>query len=436
MTRTVGLLGCGAAVDLGGVPTHVRALSSHLRQRGWRVPRLALDASPERPLYAVHRDPAPGGERWTFAYRYHDHRTWDDLSEHALAERVVRAWLAETRPTLVHVHHLTGFGVGVLREIARHGTPIVMTLHDYWTICPRGQLFAHDEQACEQPVAKRCAECLRATWPQLAPSTDGCAPTVAAAERLRAQLQALDAVDLFIVPARAAARPFERAGLAPERMHIVENGIEVDELSAAVAAERAAAPQRSGLRLGVLGAVQPSKGVLALARAFHAADLSGAPPVELLIHGPLVDYHGDDREVRELRRLSELDDRIRLMGPYPPDKLPQVLTELDAVAAPSRWPEVFGLGVREARAAGLGVLVSDQGGLPDVARAGRAGLVVPTGPEADPGAWQRALERWAGDAALRAAWAAAPVAVRTAREMVDELERAYARVLGRESTNP
>jgi glycosyltransferase involved in cell wall biosynthesis len=95
------------------------------------------------------------------------------------------------------------------------------------------------------------------------------------------------------------------------------------------------------------------------------------------------------------------------------------------VAAPSRWNEVYGLTVREARAAGLPVLVSDAGALPDVADWGAAGLVVPA---EDPRAWVAALERFA-DPLQRAAWAAHKKQPRSARSMALQLERAYCEVV-------
>ena len=218
-----------------------------------------------------------------------------------------------------------------------------------------------------------------------------------------------------------------RAGLALESIEVVENGIEVGELAAEVA--RLRGPARGGpLVLGVLGSALPSKGVLELCRAFASEPIEG---LRLEVHGNLPPYHGDSSYVDELKELAHTTAALEVHGPYSRDQLPALLARLDAVAAPSRWEEVYGLTVREARAAGLPVLVSDAGDLPAVAAGGSAGLVVPRD---DPRAWRAALERFVGDDEARSGWAAAAPSLRTTSEMTLQLVHAYGealRALGR-----
>src|SRR6185295_15153701 len=104
-----------------------------------------------------------------------------------------------------------------------------------------------------------------------------------------------------------------------------------------------------------------------------------------------------------LEQLAARDARVRLRGPYAREELPRILAGLDGVAAPSLWPEPYGLTAREARAAGLPVLVSDAGDLAGVAEGGAAGIAVPA---RDRAAWIAALRRFASDAPARALWGA------------------------------
>ena len=107
------------------------------------------------------------------AYRYHDHGALADVVRNPRSEEALAAWVAETAPQLVHVHHLTGFGLGALERLARMGTPTVMTLHDYWSLCPRGQMLHADGSLCARPEPDRCAACLAGTWAHLMPSGTG-----------------------------------------------------------------------------------------------------------------------------------------------------------------------------------------------------------------------------------------------------------------------
>lgn len=429
----VGFLCHGWWPDPGGVESHTRDLARELATRGHRVHVLCLDGREGRDPYTITTSDEDGVEVRRMAYRYHDHAALADLVRNPRAEDVVLAWLAETPCDVIHVHHLTGFGSGALRAIADIGAPLVMTLHDYWSLCPRGQMLHVDGEVCEAPDAERCAGCIARTWPHLLPSQDARAEgpdgepladdLAAAAKRTDFALECLGRAQRLYTPSEAARAVYVRAGVASERIVVVENGIDVGGLAARVAELRGARPEGGPVRLGLLGSVLPSKGALELVRAFRAAE---APGLVLDVHGGLYPYHGDSTYLDELRRVADEDQRVVLHGEYPLESLPAILAGLDGVVAPSRWEEVYGLTVREARAAGLPVLVSDAGDLPSVTAAGTAGLVVPRD---DHDAWVRALERFARDEEARAQWGAAQTPLRTAADMMLELERSYVDVI-------
>jgi glycosyltransferase involved in cell wall biosynthesis len=298
-----------------------------------------------------------------------------------------------------------------------------MTLHDYWSLCPRGQMLRHDGGVCTHIEHDVCGGCIAATWPHLMPA--GAAErTAAAADRTQRALSALAAAQRLIAPSAAVAETYAAAGNEHERIEVVEHGFDVAGLARAVAGARASRPP-GNLRLGVLGSVQPSKGVLELAQALVRARVRG---LELHVHGALGAYHGDTRYVDALRELAREPELVHGPGAYARADLARILAGLDGVAAPSVWREAWGTTAREARAAGLPVLVSDAGGLPGAAQSGRAGLVVPAG---DWSAWERALQRFASDADARARWAREPHAVRDAGAMAADTERVYAAALAR-----
>ena len=434
----VGFVCHGWYPDPGGVESHTRDLARELATRGHRVHVLCLSYDPAREPYSVQDEEVEGVRIRRMAYLYHDHGALADVVRNRKAEDVVMAWLAETPCDLIHVHHVTGFGLGALRAISDVGQPFVMTAHDYWSLCPRGQMLHVDGSVSSEPEPERCADCLRSTWPHLMPSATGRPegpegePLDGDADATRARtawaLEMLALPHRLFTPSGPARAVYERAGVPADRIVVCENGVDVTGLRERVGALRSERADDGKVHLGVLGSVMPSKGALELARAFVAAD---APELVLEIHGNLPPYHGDASYVEELQALAAEHDAIHLHGEYSLDELPGILASLDGVAAPSRWAEVYGLTVREARAAGLPVLVSDAGDLAAVAAGGRAGRVLP---KEDPAAWQRALEEFARDADQRAAWAAAETPLRSARDMMLQLERAYVEVI-REVTN-
>src|SRR5207244_1025724 len=94
-------------------------------------------------------------------------------------------------------------------------------------------------------------------------------------------------------------------------------------------------------------------------------------------------------------------DKARCVGAVTDTDVPEYLAALDALVLPSRttatWAEQFGHVLIEAMAAGVPVVGSSSGAIPDVV--GDAGIIVPEG---DAAALRRALGTLLADPALRA----------------------------------
>jgi glycosyltransferase involved in cell wall biosynthesis len=84
--------------------------------------------------------------------------------------------------------------------------------------------------------------------------------------------------------------------------------------------------------------------------------------------------------------LAEADPGVRFLGHLNQVETAAALRRAFAVAAPSLFPETFGLSVAEAMAAGRATLVSEVGNLPDLV--GSTGVILPPG---DLDAWAAAL---------------------------------------------
>ncbi|HEY3119291.1 MAG TPA: glycosyltransferase, partial [Vicinamibacteria bacterium] len=89
--------------------------------------------------------------------------SYRDAGAGAAAEGVLESF----RPDLVHVHHLNGLSTGIVFAARRHGAPVVLTLHDFWPLCPLGQLLNLDLEVCPGPSPRRCLGCVGA---QVAPA--------------------------------------------------------------------------------------------------------------------------------------------------------------------------------------------------------------------------------------------------------------------------
>ncbi len=166
-------------------------------------------------------------------------------------------------------------------------------------------------------------------------------------------------------------------------------------------ASRAARGEAGPLRIGILARIDPWKGQALLLEAFARAFGDGDAVLEFA-GAP---QFGTEPHLEELRtRAAELGlgDRVRFLGHV--DDLDAVLARWDIAVQCSTRPEPLGQNVLQYLAAGCATIVADEGGPAEWIDDGVNGLGVPA---RDAPALAAALERLAGDGALRVALATA-----------------------------
>ncbi len=136
----------------------------------------------------------------------------------------------------------------------------------------------------------------------------------------------------------------------------------------------------------------PLKGVEVLLQAFACLE-KRHPDLNLMIAG-------DGPLKGELIRLAaqlDIDGRVRFMGAFPPDELPEIMRKTDIVVLPS-FTEGLPRSVLEAMAYGKPIVATAVGGIPELVAHGISGLLVSPG---DPSQLAEALSALASDADLR-----------------------------------
>jgi glycosyltransferase involved in cell wall biosynthesis len=179
---------------------------------------------------------------------------------------------------------------------------------------------------------------------------------------------------------------------------------------------RAPARPRSAarrLRIGFIGTLAPHKGVHVLVEAFRAVS---DPEARLAIHGSETVHPS---YVAQLRRSAAGDPRIHFAGPFTEGDQDRVLGAIDVLALPSVWWENSPLTILEALGAGLPVIASRTGGVPEL-MAADAGVLVPP---RDAGALRSALAGVVAGTLLGDAHA--PFPLKTAADHAAELEAIY-----------
>jgi GT2 family glycosyltransferase/glycosyltransferase involved in cell wall biosynthesis len=413
---------------LGGSETYTQALARALA-RTHEVAVLYRSADPCRPDHDVRATTQEGVRVFSLNNLHREvpgFEAYRDPRAAAAAGRV----MDEVLPDLVHVGHLTGLSTGLVFEARRRGHAVVVTLHDFFTVCPLGQLLDVHLRVCPGPTPRRCLGCVGgqvAPGPPVARAIGrrlpfaggvgsvfariGAAGESRIAARLDEMAEVVRAADVRISPSRFLRDRLLALGFAD--IDVLGNGH-----PPLTVLPRRADPQ-GRTRFGFVGSAIPSKGVHVLAEAFvQLAD----PRAALEIHGPFLPYHGDSGYEARVRRILGAGAAAILRGPFAHDRLGEILAGIDVLVVPSIWEENAPLTIQEAFLAGVPVVVGDHGGQAEMVRDGVDGLRFKPGDAAD---LARVLRCFLDEPDLRARLAAARPHVTTMDDHVRALEAKY-----------
>jgi glycosyltransferase involved in cell wall biosynthesis len=304
-------------------------------------------------------DPAPNSARGLRLMGTAARAIWStEATDH------VRGLIRRSRAEIVHFHNLFPLlSPAVLRAAGNEGAAVVMTLHNYRLLCLPAT-FIRDGRICEDCLGRR-------PWPGVVhacyrDSTLGSA-TLATSISLHTALHTFDRVTKYLAVSRFVRRKYVEAGWPDDRIEVKSNF--------AWESPRRDGPGRYFLYLGRLSS---GKGVATLLAAWRRSS------AHLLVVG-------DGPAAQSLTGGAPANVEFR--PTVSPADVPALIREARALLVPSLWYEAQPRVILEAYAAGVPVLASDLGALPE-AVGPDSGLLVPPG---DAAAWADAVERLLDD---------------------------------------
>jgi glycosyltransferase involved in cell wall biosynthesis len=358
-------------------------------------------------------------------YYSHEMKTW--LSQ----------LLVQESCDIVHILSTYSFGVGIMESVKEARIPLVLTLMDFWFLCPSVQLLRSNSELCDGvTTALECQSCLMVDsgvarkfvglgispevqalfWGPLSHLT-----IIAKQRGFRGNLlnmsdrksmlkEAIELPDLVLTHSRIVREMFSRH--TGRNIKIVQNGHDLSWLNAYMGKTSS-----QKLRIGYVGQIIPIKGVHVLIKAFKWADLGSRAKLE--IWGGL---EKDPEYTGRLRALIENDSSIALHGRFLHDNLAEVFSNIDVLVVPSLWYENAPLVIQEAFAAETPVITTNLGGMAEMVSHDVNGLLFERGNTEDlAGQLRRLIE----DPGLLERLMTGIPKVKTIEEEVGELETLY-----------
>jgi glycosyltransferase involved in cell wall biosynthesis len=274
--------------------------------------------------------------------------------------KAARRALEDFRPDLVYVWNGAQLPQAAIRVLETSGAPVGYRVCEHWF----GSLYrSRYDPFMRGLVGGRWRRAARA-WNRLPPLRLDYETTSEAAvswnsEALRRQVE---------LP------PLVRPAFEQVRLPATRQGEEL------VGLERRPAPRPT---LGFVGRISPEKGVDVALRALAQLGEEGME-VELEIAGG-----GPAEHLRELEALATslgIAGRVRFLGPLDTEALKDFYARIHALVVPSVWEEPAGLVLVEGALAGVPLVASRVGGIPEIVRDPEEALLCPPGDPAELGA--------------------------------------------------
>lgn len=349
-----------------------------------------------------------------------------------LVGQYVSDLLKAFRPDVLHL--ISGYLMSgsVIEAAQAAGVPVVVTLTDFWFLCPLVRLVRSDDVLCTTPAEPRvCALCLRKQKRRYRLTDRWSGGVVGRAlsfvweknhddllaamhERKVYLLSLLDTVDAVIAPSQFLKELFEAQGVSPRRFLYMRQGLDVSDW---VDTERTSS--NSHLRIGYIGQIAEHKGVDVLVKAFRHLRPGEKTP-HLTLHGDADQF---PHFAKQLRKQAVGRNDIVFAGRFEHSQIRRIHAGIDVLVVPSVWYENSPNVILEAFATGTPVVVSRLGGMAELVTDGVNGFQFEAG---NAESLVQVLQRFIDQPDLVTSLGQGMPPVKTVQEEVKELLRVYA----------
>ncbi len=269
--------------------------------------------------------------------------------------KIAQDFIEREAPDFVHVAHPMRIPE-LVKILPKIGIPYILTLTDFFLICPKYTLITSNDTLCRGPQGGN-------TCQELCPEQ----PQKLIKSRLRIARDILFQAEIVTCLTKFQA-DIVREEFPDLEIKVINPGLRYSHLEN----NNRSYQKDDPLTIAYAGSLTIHKGVHTLIEAVKKVD---APNLKLNIYGS-----GTTKSVVDkLKSAAEADKRITFMGRYEESQIGKVLQDADIVVVPSLWYETYCLVMHEAFACNVPVIGSDVGVMGEKIKDGENGFLFKMG---------------------------------------------------------
>lgn len=319
---------------------------------------------------------------------------------------------------VVHINEIFGFSSNIINIAKSLGVKVIVSVHEYWWLCPHRVMVDYDRKICEGPFSmKKCSNCVHTKivgnhnrtilkekiknqfkgshglYSSIKKSIQGYKKNSEETEsldfdniqfngfsmpvlekslqqRLDNNISALNNCDAVIAVSKDVEVKLTQYGVSPDK-------IIVQHIGSTIATQKVAHTKKIDPRnivFGFIGGVGYYKGIHQLVDAFSKLPEGYISKAQLKIYGGYSEsYYKSIQSSYLSNGLGE--KKVMFYGRYKPEEIPQITNELDIMVLPSLCADTAPQTIFESFSTGLPIIAPNIGGFPDFITDSQNGLL-------------------------------------------------------------
>lgn len=290
---------------------------------------------------------------------------YDFISQHHF-----KKVLHHFRPDIVHLHNFTSLSFSTISQLRNSKIPIMMSVYDYWFICPLGFLWFIDDYLnysgsnCNRYHSSHCGHCIAEMKEFRKISESFISLCISFRKRIFDIF--LRRIDGFVVLSEANARVLEDYGINKDKIFVVH-----------IPLENGSQPVRNNIEKDTIlyiGWFHPRKGMHVCVESMKYI-LKEKPNAKLYIVGGDSDERYKNKVLQMINK-NNISRNVFILGKLPFEKVRNYLNKANVLVIPEQWETIAPNALTEGMVFGKSVVASKIGGTLDIIKDGVNGLLV------------------------------------------------------------